>query len=63
MISSDEQLSLKELQQIPGVGKAISKDFYNVGIKSITDLRDRNPEELYERLCEYQGYRVDVCFT
>lgn len=52
---------LKELQTIPGVGPAISKDLYNLGIRSVADLKGKNPEELYEQLCIYQGRRVDRC--
>jgi len=46
---------LKELQKIPGVGLQISKDLYNLGIRSISDLKGQNPEELDEKLCIYQG--------
>lgn len=52
---------LKELQSIPGVGPSISKDLYNLGIHSVADLEGKNPEELYERLCIYQGKRIDRC--
>ncbi len=52
---------LKELQTIPGVGPAISKDLYNLGIRSVADLKGKNPEELYEQLCIYQGRKVDRC--
>jgi hypothetical protein len=30
---------LKNLQKIPGIGKALSKDFWNIGIKNISDLK------------------------
>lgn len=51
----------KELQQIPGVGKAVAQDLLNLGIRRISDLAGRDPEELYEQLCRYQGCRVDRC--
>lgn len=53
--------NLKKLQEIPGVGRKIAKDFWDLGIQSIEDLRDKNPQQLYEQLCEYQGCRVDKC--
>jgi hypothetical protein len=53
--------SLKELQQIPGVGKAISLDMWQMGIRSVDDLQGQNPEELYERLCAQKGVQVDRC--
>ena len=53
--------SLKELQQIPGVGKAISQDMWQLGLHSVADLKGQDPEELYERLCAQQGMQVDRC--
>ena len=51
----------KELQSIPGVGKKIAEDLIQIGINSINDLRNKNPEELYERLCVFKGHKVDRC--
>ena len=53
--------SLKELQEIPGVGKAISQDMWQMGIHTPNDLKGQDPEELYERLCAQQGMQVDRC--
>ena len=52
---------LKKLQQIPGVGKSISQDFWDVGIKKITDLKNQNPEDLYLKICAKQGQQIDRC--
>ncbi len=52
---------LKELQTIPGVGKAISQDLYNMGIHSVADLKNKNPEKLYTKLCVQKGMPVDRC--
>ena len=52
---------LLELRRIPGVGKRISEDLWNLGIRSISDLKERSPEELYARLCVFQGTQVDRC--
>ncbi|WP_292467824.1 helix-hairpin-helix domain-containing protein [Methanolobus sp.] len=51
----------KELMQIPGVGKMIAEDFWNLGIRNVGDLKDRDPEELYQQLCDFQGMHVDRC--
>lgn len=61
MQQSEPQAALKELQKIPGVGSVIARDLLNLGITSIEDLRDRNPQQLYEQLCELQGCKVDRC--
>lgn len=52
---------LKDLQKIPGVGKAISQDLYNLNIRCINDLTGKDPEMLYEQLCLLQGKRIDRC--
>ena len=52
---------LKELQTIPGVGKSISNDLYLMGFRSIKDLKNRNPEKLYNDFCKLVGHNVDRC--
>jgi hypothetical protein len=52
---------LKELQRIPGVGPAVAADLWNLGVRSIGELRGRDPAALYEQLCALQGVRVDRC--
>lgn len=52
---------IKSFRTIPGVGKAIAEDLWNLGYRSLEELRNEDPEEMYERLCEYQKVRVDRC--
>jgi hypothetical protein len=52
---------LKELQQIPGVGKSIAGDLWDLNIRSAQDLKGRNPENLYFRHCRQKGGPVDRC--
>lgn len=52
---------LKELQKIPGVGKSISQDLYDLGYRSIAELRDLEAEEMYKNLCVHQGMHLDRC--
>jgi hypothetical protein len=52
---------LKEFQTIPGVGKACSLDFWNIGLRSIADLKEQNPLNLYEKLNALTGVRHDIC--
>jgi len=51
---------LRALQEIPGVGPSIAQDLVNLGIEAIPDLRGRDPQELYDRLCVLQGQQ-DRC--
>jgi len=53
--------AIKELQQIPGVGKKIAADLYSLGIRSIKELENKDPEELYLKLCAKQGTHIDRC--
>jgi len=59
--SADYKAVIKELMQIPGVGKMTADDLWNLGVHSIADLKEREPQELYDQLCDYQGIRVDRC--
>ena len=61
MQQRSEQAILKEFQQIPGVGKSIARDLWNLDLRSIEDLRSQDPEELYSRLCAQQGVQIDRC--
>ncbi|ETA68142.1 holliday junction resolvasome, DNA-binding subunit [Methanolobus tindarius DSM 2278] len=51
----------KELMIIPGVGKKIADDLWNLGIRGVSELKNRDPENLYRQLCDFQGMHVDRC--
>lgn len=53
--------TLKGLQRIPGVGKSIAVDLWNLGIRSPGDLRGRDPAALYAALEALAGQHVDRC--
>ncbi len=58
---ASKSVVLKELRQIPGVGTSIAEDLWELGIRSIPQLRNRNPELLYEKRCRQQGQPIDRC--
>ncbi|MCD4813209.1 helix-hairpin-helix domain-containing protein [bacterium] len=58
---SEKNITLKELKQIPGVGDAIAKDLWDMGIRGIDDLKNKRAEALYMQLCAHQGKQVDRC--
>ncbi|MGD0338682.1 MAG: helix-hairpin-helix domain-containing protein [Bacteroidota bacterium] len=60
MLSNRKEI-LKKLQTIPGVGKSISVDLYNLGIRSVHDLQKKKPERLFEKHCTQKGVLVDRC--
>ena len=53
--------SLKELQTIPGVGKSIANDLLRIGIQTVNDLKNKDPEKLYNDYCNSIGYKADRC--
>lgn len=58
---TQKEVSVKELMQIPGIGKSIANDLWNIGIKSIADLQRKDPHDLYERSNLYAGVTQDRC--
>lgn len=60
-IKSDKVLILKQLQTIPGIGKACSLDLWNIGIRKISNLSGKNPNKLYNKLNTVNGATHDIC--
>jgi len=52
---------LKELQVIPGIGKSISVDLWNLGIRKVSDLKGKNPNKLYDKSNRLAGVKQDPC--
>ncbi len=53
--------TMQSLQIIPGVGPKLAKKFYDIGIQRISDLKGKNPEELYSQICVNHGIQIDRC--
>jgi hypothetical protein len=51
----------KVFQVIPGVGKSISQDLWDLGMRSLDDLINTDPEILYQNLCSLRGCYIDPC--
>ena len=58
-MSRDEQL--KVLKSIPGVGKSIALDLWNIDIRCIDDLKGKSPEKMYEQSNKLAGMVQDRC--
>jgi hypothetical protein len=50
-----------QLTTIPNIGPKIAAKLRRLGIEAPGDLRGRDPEELFERLCAMDGRRHDPC--
>lgn len=59
-INADKKV-LKVFQTLPGVGKAISLDLWELGYRSLEDIKKEDPEDMYLRLEELAGKHVDRC--
>jgi hypothetical protein len=53
--------NIKELEDLPNVGKAVSGDFKLLGIHKPEELKGKNAFTLYNRLCKLTGKRQDPC--
>jgi DNA polymerase/3'-5' exonuclease PolX len=60
-IKSSKTIGLKELQRIPGVGKSIANDLWEIGIEKVDDLIDKDPEQLYIKSNKHVGVTQDPC--
>lgn len=58
---TDKKQILKQLQTIPGIGKSISLDLWNLGIRNIEDLKGKNPYKMYEKSNKLAGVKQDPC--
>lgn len=58
---SEKKKILKTLQTIPGVGPSIAEDLYQLNIRSVEELRERDPEMMYEKFCDMKGQKIDRC--
>ncbi len=54
-------LKKNKLTIIPGVGKSIATDLYNIGITDIDDLIGKDPQELYDMSNKFAGCIQDRC--
>jgi hypothetical protein len=57
----EKQEAIKSLRVIPGVGKSIANDLWNIGIKRVEDLKNKDPEMLYHQSNHYAGVTQDRC--
>jgi hypothetical protein len=52
---------LMSLTDLPNIGEASAKDLRLLGIHTPTQLINKNPFEMYERLCALTACRHDPC--
>lgn len=53
--------AVKELMLIPGVGRSVADDLIQMGIKRVSDLKDKNADRLYTKSNRQAGAVQDRC--
>lgn len=53
--------AIANLQCIPSIGPKVGEMLVEIGISKVSDLRNQNPDELYEQVCAFRGERMDRC--
>lgn len=60
-MKAPDRKTVSELEDLPNIGKAISKDLYLIGIDHSQKLIGKNMLQLYGLLCNKKGQRIDHC--
>jgi nucleotidyltransferase/DNA polymerase involved in DNA repair len=57
----DKKTILKQFKTLPGVGKSIAEDLWDMGFRSTDELKHKSPDELYDQLNTLRGTVIDRC--
>lgn len=52
---------LRSLQDLPNVGSSIAIDLWDLGIRAPADLKGKDPQKMYDDLCDQRGAHIDRC--
>jgi hypothetical protein len=61
MTGDEKKAILQNLKRIPGVGDSIAQDLFDLGYRSIEELKDQDPQAMYRSLCRHRQSRIDRC--
>ena len=51
----------QQLSDLVSIGPAMLRDFELLGVRTVAQLARRNPEKMYEKLCQVTGQAKDIC--
>ena len=51
----------RQLSDLVSIGPAMLRDFELLGVRTVAQLARRDPEKLYEKLCQITGQAQDIC--
>ena len=49
------------LQTLPGIGPNLARDLRDLGFQDPSELCGRDPEEMFTKLCDLRGEKIDRC--
>ena len=58
---SDKKIAIKHLQELRNVGEATAEKLYAIGIKTPEQMMRSDPQEVYQKLKESAGGKLDRC--
>ena len=61
MLAKKSRRVVSELEEIPGVGPSIADDLHRIGITRVAQLKNADPQQLFERVNRDQGVVMDRC--
>ncbi|MFH1149304.1 MAG: helix-hairpin-helix domain-containing protein [Actinomycetota bacterium] len=61
MSRAADKRHLSALMGIPGVGEKTAEDLWAMDIRTPDELRERDPQQLYDTLCSLRGITIDRC--
>lgn len=50
-----------DLRSLPSIGPSLAQALMDLGLHAPTDLRGRNPEQMFADLCSLRGEKIDRC--
>ena len=51
----------RQLSDLVSIGPAMLRDFELLGVRTVAQLARRNPEKMYEKLCQVTRQAQDIC--
>ncbi len=51
----------QQLSDLVSIGPAMLRDFELLGVRTVAQLARRNPEKMYEKLCQVTSQAQDIC--
>jgi hypothetical protein len=58
---SPQEKASKDLQTLPWIGPQMAKELMSIGMRSVDDVAQSDPEFMYEQLCIVQQKKVHRC--